>query len=145
MNRKSRNRGVTLMELMTVVAIVSILAAVAVSSYRAQMLRANRSEAKSALLRIQVAQEKFFLQNNRYALESELATAPPGGLGVSMPAQYTLSLSTMGAAPTAYSATATATSGQRDDDDCATLTITESGVRSATNKSGTTTTAACWR
>src|SRR5262245_28403221 len=76
-------RGMTLIELMTVVAVVAILGSFAVSSYRGYMLRANRTEAKTSLLQLRAAQEKFFLQNNRYALSSEISTAPAsGGLGV---------------------------------------------------------------
>jgi type IV pilus assembly protein PilE len=78
---RARSQGMTLIELMIVVIVVAILGTVAVSSYRSYLIRANRTEARMALLRVQAAQEKFFLQNNRYASNSELATAPPSGLG----------------------------------------------------------------
>ena len=51
-----RMRGMTLIELMVVLAIVAILATIAVGSYGRYVLRANRTEATSALLRIQVAE-----------------------------------------------------------------------------------------
>src|SRR5690606_27341297 len=60
-------RGVTLIELRPVIVVVAILRTIAVSSYRSYLLRTNRTEARMALLRVQAAQEKFFLQNNRYA------------------------------------------------------------------------------
>ena len=44
-----------------------------------------------------------------------------------------------------FTATATAREGQKDDKDCATLTINQAGTRGATNKAGKTNTAACWR
>jgi prepilin-type N-terminal cleavage/methylation domain-containing protein len=68
---RARSQGMTLIELMIVVIVVAILGTVAVSSYRSYLIRANRTEARMALLRVQAAQEKFFLQNNRYASNSE--------------------------------------------------------------------------
>src|SRR5437763_2903936 len=81
--RPHRMRGMTLIELMVVVAIVAILASLAVGSYRRYVLRANRTDATSALLRIQVAQEKYFLQNNTYT--TDVTDLPPTGLGVASP------------------------------------------------------------
>ena len=46
----------TLIELMIVVAIVAILAAVALPAYRGYVLRSNRTEATATLLRVQAAQ-----------------------------------------------------------------------------------------
>ncbi len=54
-----RMRGMTLIELMVVVAIVAILSTLAVASYRRYVLRANRTDATSALLRIQVAEDVY--------------------------------------------------------------------------------------
>ena len=80
-------RGFTLIELMIVISIVAILTTIAVTSYRAYVLRATRTEARMALLSIQAAQEKFFLQNNQYAQNVATAVAaPPAGLGVSLDA-----------------------------------------------------------
>jgi len=124
-------RGVTLIELMTVIVVVAILGTIAVSSYRSYLLRTNRTEARMALLRVQAAQEKFFLQNNRYAGDAELALAPPAGLGVEATTPsgyYTIGLIDVTA--TTYTARAQAAAGQLDDTDaCQTLTIDESGVR----------------
>ena len=59
-------RGVTLTELMIVVVIIGILAAIAYPNYRAYAARAKRNEAKAALLQIATNQERFYLQNNSY-------------------------------------------------------------------------------
>ena len=69
---RARSRGVTLLELMAVVVIIGVLGTLAVNSYRGYLLRTNRTEARMALLQIQANQEKFFLQNNRYADTAEL-------------------------------------------------------------------------
>ncbi len=59
-------RGVTLLEILIVVVIISILAAIAYPNYREYMTRAKRTEAKAALLQIATQQERFYLQNNSY-------------------------------------------------------------------------------
>jgi type IV pilus assembly protein PilE len=64
-----RMRGITLIELMIVVVVVSILAAVAYPNYREFVARATRNEAKAALLQIATNQERFYLQNNTYTTD----------------------------------------------------------------------------
>ena len=62
-------RGVTLIELMIVVVIISILAAVSYPSYREFAARAKRNEAKAALLKAATNQERFYLQNNQFSVD----------------------------------------------------------------------------
>jgi type IV pilus assembly protein PilE len=142
MNDRARNSGITLIELMVVIAILAIVGTIAVNSYRGYMLRSNRTEAKTALLRVQTAQEKFFLQNNRYADEDEIAVAPPNGLGIATTTpsgMYRISLSADSGA-TQYTAIATAQNGQlKDNPACQTLTIDHMGRRTPDEASG------CWR
>jgi len=59
-------RGITLMELMIVVVIIGILAALSYPNYREFVARAKRSEARAALLKIATNQEKYYLQNNTF-------------------------------------------------------------------------------
>lgn len=84
-------RGVTLMELMIVVVIVGILAAIAYPNYRDFAARAKRNEAKAILLEIAQNQERFYLQNSRYGSLAELGYASPldtdtGSYRVTIPA-----------------------------------------------------------
>lgn len=140
---KKSAHGFTLIELMVTVAIIAILAAIAYPSYRNQVMRSNRAEARNALLQIQVAQEKFFLQNNRYAGDTtaaasvtelnNLPTAATPGLGVASATAngyYTITL--VSPTDTTYVATATAAGSQAADAACASLTINQTGTRTPT-------------
>jgi type IV pilus assembly protein PilE len=66
---KSYMRGVTIIELMIVVVIVAILAAIAYPNYREFSARATRNEAKAALLKAATNQERFYLQNNAFSTD----------------------------------------------------------------------------
>jgi len=59
--------GFTLIEVMIVVAIVAILAAVAYPSYQDSVRRAARGDAQSDLMEIAQNAERFFTQQNQYA------------------------------------------------------------------------------
>ena len=134
-------QGVTLLELLTVVVIIAVLAGLAVSSYRRYIVRSNRTEAKTALLRVQVAQEKYFLQNRAYVT----ATADlHNNLGVDPTTQsqmYAITVAPLTAGSTIdYQATATAQGAQATSDAaCATLAIDNTGQRSPADSSG------CWK
>jgi type IV pilus assembly protein PilE len=65
MNRVS-NRGFTLIELMVVVAVISILASIAYPSYTSAVLKGKRAEAKTALAELLQQQERFMTQKNCY-------------------------------------------------------------------------------
>jgi type IV pilus assembly protein PilE len=147
--RRRAMRGVTLMELMVVVVVVAILASVALPSYRRYLLRSQRSEAKIALLQLQTAEEKFYLQNNQYS--ANITAAPPAGLGlpdISETGKYQLGVALAadanGNANQAYTATATPTpdGGQADDTLCNAFTLDERGTRGV---SGTETVEHCWK
>lgn len=62
-----RIRGFTLIELMVVVAIVGILAAIAYPSYQAYVRAANRSAAQQYMLEISSRQQQYLLDNRQYA------------------------------------------------------------------------------
>ena len=66
---RKKMAGVTLMELMIVVVIIGLLAAIAFPNYRQYAARAKRNEAKAALLQIATLQERFYLSNNTYTTD----------------------------------------------------------------------------
>jgi len=144
-NLKSRGfaprtgRGVSLVELLVVVAIIGVLASIAIPGYRRHVLRTHRTEAMAALLDLAVAQEKYYLQHDSYAGQGNLAAAPPGGLGLQAMTRhgwYAIGIAA-GSNADGYSATATAVGHQAVDTHCATFALDHAGTRTATN-------ADCW-
>lgn len=63
--------GFTLIEVMIVVVIIGILAAIAYPSYDEYVKRANRSEGQALLNDAAARQERYFAQNNAYITSSD--------------------------------------------------------------------------
>lgn len=150
-----KQRGMTLIELMIVVVVLAIVVGIAVPSYRNYVLRTHRTEATAALLRVRAAQERFFLQNNRYATDAELVANPNPGPGLGFARNSENGFFQLGMVvpdpnnpPPSFVVTAQAIGGQIDDDDCRTFTISDRGRRDAFNAGGTSTQTiidTCWR
>ncbi len=74
--------GFTLIELMIVVAIVSILAMIAVPSYQNSMSQARRSDGQATLMDVMAREERYFTENNTYTTnlaQLPAATTSPEG------------------------------------------------------------------
>lgn len=118
---RNQQKGFTLIELVIALAILAIIVAVAVPSYRAQALRGNRTQAVDELLRQAAFQQRQFTVNNQYSAVAafnssdntyQIVTAlQNGGLA------FTLSAVPIG--------------GQADDT-CGTLLLTSLGARTST-------------
>ena len=73
--RGKSTRGLTLIELLMVILIVGILAAIAVPTYSGYMQRARRADAKTALEQIRGAQEMWRAERGTYAINDGNGTA----------------------------------------------------------------------
>ena len=131
--------GISLLELMIVVTVIGVLAMIAVPSYRQYVMRAQRTEAKTALLRLQTNQERFYLANRIYS-------GDPVALGFtgSLTERGSYTLAIAGADVNGYTATATPRSGgavdMTADAQCTQFSLTAQGVRTATGSDA----ANCW-
>ncbi|MDX1481042.1 MAG: type IV pilin protein [Woeseiaceae bacterium] len=137
---KSRQRGITLLELMIVVAIVAMVGAFAYPSYMEHVVSTKRTAATSTLLQVANRQQQFFMDNKAYAnnltnlgfaanplvIDDEGRSVAAGDPD----AVYSVSLGNLSA--TTFTATAAPLNGQlARDTDCGSLSLTQAGVRGA--------------
>ncbi|MGI0152651.1 MULTISPECIES: type IV pilin protein [Pseudidiomarina] len=127
MQVKKTLAGITLIELMIVVAILGILGSIAYPNYVDYVRASRRADAITELLKLQLAQEEYRLRNSSYASIADLGANPSSEF-------YSFSASNIGAET--YTLTATATGAQALDTDCAAMSIDQNDAK---------TPADCWR
>ena len=133
-------RGFTLIELMIVVAIVGIIAAIAYPSYAQYVVKSNRSAAQSFILGVANKQEQYILDARQYATSvSALSMTTPSEVS----RNYGITITGVTTTPPAYSIVATPTGTQASKDaKCGNLTIDQAGQKGISSSTGTA--AACW-
>jgi len=136
MTARKYMRGVTLTELMIVVVIVSILAAIAYPNYRQFVDRAKRNEAKSCLLQVATLQERFYLQNNSYTTDMTNLGFAAAANNITDSGAYSCTVNAANA--NTFTATATYQLGGAEAGKCLTFTIDGAGTK------GSAPSADCW-
>ncbi len=138
----SRSSGFTLIEMMIVVAVIGILAAIAYPSYQEHVRKARRADAQTALLELAQFMERHYTANGKYLTDANAAPtlpfseAPKDGTGK----YYDLSFAS---APTASSYTLRAVpKGAMASDSCGTLTLSNTGAKGQATGASLAT---CWR
>ena len=130
-----RQRGLTLVEIMIVVAVLAILSAIAYPLYTEQVRKTKRNDARNALAQIALAQERFYTVNGQYATKLSDLTSLPGFMqtGDTREGLYKIGIS-VPAGNATYTLTATPVSGkgQDKDKDCTSLLLDQTGYENAT-------------
>lgn len=144
-----RTQGFTLIEVMIVVVIVAILAAVAIPSYQDSVRKTRRADAKEALTRIAALQERYFFTNNTYGTAAALGIGSSSAEGY-----YTINIyltpgtdpNQCGVAPCFRAvANPVSTGAQAGDTKCGIFTLNHIGQKTAKASDNTTvTTDQCW-
>jgi type IV pilus assembly protein PilE len=123
-----RTRGFTLIELMIVVLVMCILAAIAITQYGRYAYRARRADGQELLMRVANAQERYYATFNKYGddpvtgdLKLSSATSEKG--------YYTVTITKTDLTKD-YTATATPVAGNSQAKDaCGALSINSLGVK----------------
>lgn len=135
-----RMHGFTLLELMIVVVIIAVLAAIAIPTYGRYAFRAHRADGQELLLRIASAQERYYSTANAYGSLTDVGFSNPA---ISEKGFYSVTV-VASSSSQAFVATATPVGGQANDL-CGPLTIDNAGVKTpdpasaASNSNGS-----CW-
>ncbi len=134
------NQGFTLIEVMIVVAIIGILAAIAYPSYTEHVSKTRRVDAQGAIMGLANALERYRANNGTY-----VGAAVPGIYPDKSPLDgnakyYTLSLGNLGGST--YTITATRY-GVQASDPCGNFTMDQSGTRGQSSASKPL--SYCWR
>lgn len=154
-------KGFTLIELMIVVAIVGIIAAIAYPSYRDSVVRSQRTDATVTVSRLAAAQERFYTRSAPATYAADFRTLlddtsiVAGTTSISSDeGLYTITLSNPSCSSTVGTVTVyscfdltaqpTAGEGQQSDTECWNITQTNIGKSSEDNAGTTNASGTCW-
>ena len=122
--------GFTLIELMIVVALAAVLAAIAIPSYRQHAMKSNRAAAEAFMQQVANRQEQYVLNARTYATSlPALNLVVPNN--VSTKYQVSITPTTTAPSNTYYTITAVPIGGQVNDKVCGTIALDQTGNKAA--------------
>jgi type IV pilus assembly protein PilE len=133
-NRLTGARGFSLMEVIVVMVMLGILAAIAIPNYSEYVRRGHRSAAQAYLLDLASRQVQFYLDRRVFA---DNVTALNLAAPTEIASRYNVAIAVVAGPPATFTITATPT-GSQTGDRCGNLTIDQTGARGAAATTG------CW-
>ncbi len=129
--------GFTLLELLITLAVISVLAAISITSYSQYTIRANRTDAKIALTRLAQQEERYFTTHRNYLYGQDALDKLGVVDGKSEDKLYKLAVEKLGSK--GYLLKATAIEGESQfvrDESCREFSLDHTGKESAKDSSG---------
>jgi type IV pilus assembly protein PilE len=131
-------RGLTLIEIMVVVALIGILASIALSSYQSHARKTRRYAAQSCLMEQAQYMERYYTTANN-PMTYTGAVLPSATCQTNLASYYTFSLTSTAQA---FSVQAVTSGSQTGDTDCRTLALNQAAQQSSSSATASTT--GCW-
>lgn len=144
MKRCFFQKGLTLIELLIVVSIISIISAIAVPAYNNHVESARRVEARSSLMELHLWAEQYFTLNRSYPSSGNLSAGSLSCSACTLSTHYTFSITNSGAGQDRFVITAAPKStGAQKNDSCKKLTINAAGIKKGYGSGGANN-SDCW-